>query len=58
MKVNVRVENNKGEIIHDRIGEIRAQHHLTIKAAHTRIMNRMQRIYPDWKWIEIRKVEA
>lgn len=58
MKIRVTVENYAGEIIHDRTGTIGARYPSTIKAAHTRIIKILMRIYAgQWKNIAIKKVE-
>lgn len=53
----VTVELYDGTVVHDRITTFRAQYSRTMNASHTRLINRLQRIWPEWKRINIEPVK-
>lgn len=59
MNIRVIVTNSAGETLHDRVGTISARHPSTVRAAHTRLTNRLMRVYAgQWQRIEIQHTQV
>jgi len=56
--IEILVTNKDGDVLHHRMGHIRAQYDSTRRAAYTRISNRLMRVFPEWKTINIKQVEG
>lgn len=57
MRIEITVENAAGDVIHHRVGCIGAKSPRAIKAAYSRLTNRLQRIYVDqWHRINIKEL--
>jgi hypothetical protein len=53
MRIEILVCGEGDVVLHHRVGTIKATTNRGLRATHTRLLKRLQRIYPDWRRISI-----